>query len=61
MTVKIEELKQARRVVAELALANPLLTPIFERLDKEYIALVDMRETPLQRIARQRREIRELA
>lgn len=61
MTVKIEELKQARRVVAELALANPLLTPIFERLDKEYNALVDMRETPLQRIARQRREIRELA
>ena len=61
MTVKIDELKQARRVVAELALANPLLTPIFERLDKEYNALVGMRETPLQRIARQRREIRELA
>ena len=59
--VKLEELKQARSIVAELAAANPLLTPVFERLDSEYNALATIRETPLQRIARQRREIRELA
>jgi hypothetical protein len=56
-----EQLKQARCIVAELAASNPLLTPVFERLDREYSALAESRETPIQRIARQRREIRELA
>ncbi|NSZ17560.1 hypothetical protein [Agrobacterium vitis] len=59
--INIEELKQARCIVAELAAANPLLTPVFERLDKEYNMLAGSRETAIQRIARQRREIRDLA
>ncbi|GAM00006.1 hypothetical protein [Sphingomonas parapaucimobilis] len=60
MAVTLEELKKARRIVAELAEANPLLAPVFERLDDEYQAMAGRRETPIQKIARQRREIRDL-
>lgn len=61
MSVMFEELRKARSIVAELAEGNPLLAPVFERLDKEYTAMLGRQETPIMRIARQRREIRELA
>lgn len=58
MSVSIADLREARGIVAELAAKNPLLQPVFDRLDRECRAFT---ETPLQAEARRRREIRELA
>lgn len=34
--VTASEIREARGIVAELAAANPLLLPVFERLEREY-------------------------
>lgn len=61
MAVTLAELREARGIVAELAANNPLHPPVFERLDREYKAMLGKAETPIASEARRRREVRELA
>ena len=61
MAVTIQEVREARGIVAELAANNPLLQPVFDRLDREYQAMrAAPKLTPMQAEARRRRELREL-
>lgn len=62
MSVSLADLREARGVVAELVVNNPLLQPVFDRLDREYkAALAAPKLTPAQAEARRRRDIRALA
>lgn len=60
--VTLADVREARGIVAELAAANPLLQPVFDRLDREYAAMRAgaNAESSLQRAARRSREAREL-
>lgn len=53
----LADIREARGVVAELAAANPILQPVFERLDREYRAA---KEDGVDRVARRARDAREL-
>lgn len=62
MSVSLADLREARGIVAELAVNNPLLQPVFDRLDREYkAALAVPKLTPLQAAAQRYQEIRALA
>jgi len=62
MSVSLADLREARGIVAELAVNNPLLQPVFDRLDREYkAALAAPKLTPAQAEASRRRDIRALA
>ncbi|SEM87086.1 hypothetical protein SAMN04488103_102299 [Gemmobacter aquatilis] len=62
MSVSLADLREARGIVAELAVNNPLLQPVFDRLDREYkAAFAAPKLTPAQAEARRRRDIRALA
>ena len=62
MVFTIEEVREARGKVAELAARNPLLQPVFDRLDREYQAMVNLpRLSPLQSVAQRRADLRQLA
>lgn len=56
----LAEIREARGVVAELAVANPLLEPVFDRLDREYTMAKEGNESPLMVAAVRAREIRTL-
>lgn len=57
-----EEIRAARDKVAELAMVNPALTPVFDRLDREYELAKAGRQpvTKLEAAARRRRRTRDL-
>lgn len=58
----IDDLREARDKVAELTANNPRLQPVFDRLDREYRAMLTKPSlSPVQIIASRRREVRELA
>jgi hypothetical protein len=62
VTFTPDEIRAARDKVAELALMNPLLTPVFDRLDREY-ELAKAGRQPVSRLeaaARRRRRTRDL-
>lgn len=62
VTFTPDEIRAARDKVAELALMNPLLTPIFDRLDREY-ELAKAGRHPVSRLeaaAARRRRTRDL-
>lgn len=62
MVFSIEEVREARGKVAELAAQNPLLQPVFDRLDREYKAMVNRpRISPVQLEAMRRADLRQLA
>lgn len=59
--VSIEELRRAHGVVAELALKNPRLAPVFDRLDRELETRKTMPKlSALERTAQRIRDTREL-
>lgn len=61
-TITPDQIRAARDKVAELALVNPMLTPVFDRLDREY-ELAKSGRQPVNRLeaaAARRRRIREL-
>lgn len=62
MSVTVKELREARGIVAELAAKNPLLQPVFDRLDREYESMVAKPRLPrLQFEAKRRADLRQLA
>lgn len=56
----LAEIRKARGVVAELAAANPLIKPVFDRIEAEYQRALAGNESPLEQVARRQKEIREL-
>jgi hypothetical protein len=56
----INDVRKARQIVAELAANNPLITPVFERIDREYKAMLASGESEMQKLARRARETRQL-
>lgn len=61
MVVNLADLREARGVVAELAANNPLLQPVFDRLDREFQQMIAKPKlSPTQALAQRRRELREL-
>lgn len=56
----INDVRKARQIVAELAANNPLITPVFERIDREYKAMLTSGESEMQKLARRAREMRQL-
>lgn len=62
MCTTIDDLREARDKVAELTANNPRLQPVFDRLDREYRAMLTKPAlSPVQIIASRRREVRALA
>lgn len=62
MTVTLADLREARAKVAELTANNPRLEPVFDRLDREYKAMmIKPTLSPVQITARRSRDLRELA
>lgn len=62
LTITPEEIRTARDKVAELAMVNPMLTPVFDRLDREY-ELAKAGRHPVSRLeaaATRRRRTRDL-
>ncbi len=60
--ITLERVRHAHGLAAELAANNPILTPVFERIDRELKAMISApaRETRLEMTVRRRKEIREL-
>lgn len=62
MPIPLDELREARGVVAELAARNPLLQPVFDQLDREYEAMAAKpRLSKVEFEAMRRADLRELA
>lgn len=59
--ITIERVRNAHGIAAELAANNPILMPVFERVDRELKAMLESpkSETPLEKTVRRRRDIRE--
>lgn len=62
MALTLERLRAARLKVADLASRNALLKPVFDRVDREYKAMLTAPEmSPLEQAARRYRDVQELA